>query len=1125
MNYPTFYLSDEDLLIIIVNSDYGKLLEPLRQNAKRYQKYNAHLGTKTKKSQLVQKNLPRILVSLFNKRDAEIVKVVEECAQELANQLVEYLSETLERNVESDEIKSFSDEEIADIISKYLKKEGNRLDPLLFRVQMKLNGCSDIDDRIDNILSLSDFEESDEDADTEDNDYSEDEEDNADDHQQLEKKVSHKAKHKKLTAQQKAAKNKAALAAKEKESQDKLVSEDIPLQEITEKYDVNKKNDDIGLEKNVTVENKKDKEKSDMTKYIGIINRIGNFYNFMPIGEYRDGEFDSFSETEIDEILPKSIKHNINFYYNPRDNSQVRYMQERFPENLPMMFEYDFSELEEHRTFEGVLNPTGYKYPAIDGYKNGTISSMSSSGLYRLIQMDELLDDIETKKVVRIDRDDFEFEEKVLVNLKNGFYAGPFKVIHSELSNSYHIKIQTDENKRFVLGYNSSDCTRVTIEPSRDFEAWIDYNQWNYYYIKDGAEVVSKDFISDAELLDSLKQAIEKTKDLDYSNLDIEGIVERLGSSQIVGDFLPKEIKQQRIERIKTIMSDEEELKQILSEAPNLIYELLVNNKESLQTESLISEMFEKRPDLLEKVQSIRAVQAKLDSARAELEDLKAQKEETAEQMRNMQSEEAMKAQSETVSVNLTVELEEKRNELDSILERLNIVKEALSIQEKVSKLKDEVSYYEKHKAHLQNDAKDLEKNFVELINGYSEKMADITFDGFMSSKMLQAAASWEQENDKSMLNSLVESMNGIEIQEKDVNSIVDYFVSVIQTVRPGYSKNDIINIMICIVQGFLTVFSGAPGCGKTSICNILAKTLGLNNYEKFSDNLKMVKRYIPVSVERGWTSKRDLIGYFNPLTKAFEESNKEVFDGLRFLDAEYGKKYNKWPFYILLDEANLSPMEYYWADFMNVCDDRDDNCSVNMGNNNVFKIPETLHFLATINNDHTTEILSPRLIDRAWVITLPNVSSIVTNVDIDENIIENISWINLKNAFYGELSEKKTFDRESKVIYEGLKEKLNKQGIYISPRVDKSILKYWIVGSELMEDDEYGNSPGLIALDYAISQKILPKILGSGDEYELWLNELRNYCDNKNLTHTVEILMSIITCGNRNMKCYQFFD
>ena len=75
------------------------------------------------------------------------------------------------------------------------------------------------------------------------------------------------------------------------------------------------------------------------------------------------------------------------------------------------------------------------------------------------------------------------------------------------------------------------------------------------------------------------------------------------------------------------------------------------------------------------------------------------------------------------------------------------------------------------------------------------------------------------------------------------------------------------------------------------------------------------------------------------------------------------------------------------------------------------------------------------------------------------------------------------------------------------------------------MEEDEFNNSSSLVALDYAIAQKILPKIIGSGEEYESWLNELYVYCDNKGLLHSAELIEDIISRGNRQMKYYQFFN
>ncbi len=72
---------------------------------------------------------------------------------------------------------------------------------------------------------------------------------------------------------------------------------------------------------------------------------------------------------------------------------------------------------------------------------------------------------------------------------------------------------------------------------------------------------------------------------------------------------------------------------------------------------------------------------------------------------------------------------------------------------------------------------------------------------------------------------------------------------------------------------------------------------------------------------------------------------------------------------YILLDEANLSPIEHYWSAFMGMTDGEGER-SLMLGQDRM-QIPETLRFLATINYDGTTEPLSPRVVDRAPIIVL----------------------------------------------------------------------------------------------------------------------------------------------------------
>jgi len=89
--------------------------------------------------------------------------------------------------------------------------------------------------------------------------------------------------------------------------------------------------------------------------------------------------------------------------------------------------------------------------------------------------------------------------------------------------------------------------------------------------------------------------------------------------------------------------------------------------------------------------------------------------------------------------------------------------------------------------------------------------------------------------------------------EEYSVTDILNSITEEIHNYR-NYDKNMIKNMLICITQGFLTVFAGEPGTGKTSICDKIADILGVSQKDE-SDN-----RYLSISVERGWTSKNDLL-------------------------------------------------------------------------------------------------------------------------------------------------------------------------------------------------------------------------------------------------------------------------
>ncbi len=303
------------------------------------------------------------------------------------------------------------------------------------------------------------------------------------------------------------------------------------------------------------------------------------------------------------------------------------------------------------------------------------------------------------------------------------------------------------------------------------------------------------------------------------------------------------------------------------------------------------------------------------------------------------------------------------------------------------------------------------------------------------------------------------------------------------------------------------------PGTGKTSLVSLLADILGLSNND--------YPRYSEVAVEKGWTSRRDLIGYYNPLTKTFDAANKGMFSALSILNEECAQGIKDFPYMVLLDEANLSPMEHYWADFMGLCDLDKRIRRVSLSTEYEFTVPETLRFVATINMDHTTEILSPRLIDRAWIIKLE-----ATDIDIDD--IEEIQHVGDYPTVPYSVFEKFKVQTQSEIkLDEGISDKFTRiralcraNGIGFSPRIVGMIKRYCMSGSQLMQTDQNN----YVALDYAVAQKILPMINGFGEKYQQFISDFLAECDQTTMPKCYKILSDIQKKGAGNMQYYQYF-
>ena len=223
MNFFLAQLNDEELKIL-VKEELGVFLEPIKLNEKSYLRYSSQLGSKRKDSLMVKSNLPKISVSLYRKQDKNYVKAMEYVADKYATVLMDVVNDILKTDISPKKFTIFTDEQVAELILKYQSAQNSNVDLELFWIQLKLVGFENVDERKENIIKLLGLEGAniEEEAVTTMLDDNEKEDISS----QTFNSVKH-TKVKKLRPEEKAAKTKAAIEAKERARQEEQKQDEL----------------------------------------------------------------------------------------------------------------------------------------------------------------------------------------------------------------------------------------------------------------------------------------------------------------------------------------------------------------------------------------------------------------------------------------------------------------------------------------------------------------------------------------------------------------------------------------------------------------------------------------------------------------------------------------------------------------------------------------------------------------------------------------------------------------------------------------------------------------------------------------------------------------------------------
>lgn len=157
-------------------------------------------------------------------------------------------------------------------------------------------------------------------------------------------------------------------------------------------------------------------------------------------------------------------------------------------------------------------------------------------------------------------------------------------------------------------------------------------------------------------------------------------------------------------------------------------------------------------------------------------------------------------------------------------------------------------------------------------------------------------------------------------------------------------------------------VLTGLSGSGKTKLAQAFTQWLVGEN----------TCRLIPVGAD--WMNNEKLLGYPN----ALDATNYVMSDTgvLRFLMEANERP--ELPYFLILDEMNLSHVERYFADFLSAMESGVDirlydgqprRASDGTPIPSVLTFPKNLFVIGTMNVDETTHAFSPKVLDRAQVI------------------------------------------------------------------------------------------------------------------------------------------------------------
>jgi 5-methylcytosine-specific restriction enzyme B len=301
-----------------------------------------------------------------------------------------------------------------------------------------------------------------------------------------------------------------------------------------------------------------------------------------------------------------------------------------------------------------------------------------------------------------------------------------------------------------------------------------------------------------------------------------------------------------------------------------------------------------------------------------------------------------------------------------------------------------------------------------------------------------------------------------------------------------NFSDKLILRFIASLCTKPFVILTGLAGSGKTKLAQAFSQWI-------CTDDSQVC--IVPVGAD--WTNREPLLGFPNALDPTKYSSPE---NGALQLLIKANANPNK-PYFLILDEMNLSHVERYFADFLSAMESHEPiplhtEDSIQDIPKSIL-LPKNLFIIGTVNIDETTYMFSPKVLDRANAIEF-RVTHDEMETYLDNPAKLNMDMLKARGAdmaedFVSKAKAESNGFTDSETLNAALLSffrELKKVGAEFGYRTASEIKRF----AEIIHTLEAGWTTEEI-VDAAVMQKLLPKIHGSRRKIEPSLKALATLC------------------------------